>query len=38
MILFATIVLAATVASETAFLLEKDLIPENIAYDPKTRS
>jgi hypothetical protein len=39
MILFATIVLAATVgASEPAFLLEKDLIPENIVYDAKTRS
>ncbi len=29
---------APLIRSETAFLLEKDLIPENIAYDAKTRS
>jgi ketosteroid isomerase-like protein len=29
---------APLLRSETAFLLEKDLIPENIVYDPATRS
>lgn len=32
------VLVAAVTASETAFLLEKDLIPENIAYDAKTRA